>query len=162
MAKGKEAEEARRFVETFALDGEGEDALRRSLNMLHEAKGNGRIEHWAIHGSREYSEDGNGRVLYAVDITARGSVDEGDPDFDPRSVFVSACVTRFARFPEAVRRALRHIDETKRLAAHCDRVSMSTGRLKPAARMSADAWEAEKKRNRETYAVIWEESWRKG
>lgn len=155
--KGKEAEEARRFVETFALDGEGEDALRRSLNMLREAKGNGRIGRYLVHGSKGQNGMGAMEAQYVADIEIGGSVFCTDGDYSQRALFVSACVVDdIKRLPEAVRRALRAVDELKPLVVRCDFLRVSTGRMFPVMRMDDVRRKAFEAEGCDTYAEIGE------
>lgn len=134
---GKEPKEAKRFLEAFGIDDdESVDAVRRRSNMLREAKGNGKIGGYLLYGNTSGEIEGEEMrttVEFCAQLSCGGAVGpyEGMP-FDGRSLRISVGAHDDARkLPEAVRRALRAMEELKPPGNRCDALHVSHGHACP-------------------------------
>lgn len=134
---GKELKEAKRFLEAFGIDDdESVEAVRRCSNMLREAKGHGKIGGYLLYGSTSGEIEGEElrtRVEFCAQLSCGRAVCpyESVP-FDGRSLRLSVGVLDDVRkLPEAVRRALRAMEELKPLGNRCDMLHVSHGHAYP-------------------------------
>lgn len=134
---GKELKEARRFLEAFGIDDdESAEAVRRCSNMLREAKGHGKIGGYLLYGSTSGKIEGE-ELRTTVEFCAQLSCGRAvcpyeSVPFDGRSLRISVGVRDDARkLPEAVRRALRAMEELKPLGNRCDMLHVSHGHTYP-------------------------------
>ena len=134
---GKELKGARRFLEAFGIDDdESVEAVRRCSNMLREAKGHGKIGGYLLYGSTSGEIEG-GELRTRVEFCAQLSCGRAvcpyeSVPFDGRSLRLSVGVRDDVRkLPEAVRRALRAMEELKPLGSRCDMLHVSHGHAYP-------------------------------